>query len=492
MASTLGHCVVAREARASEIEAAKSDVRSIEELENRIARWAASDEIVGAELLIFEGDQMIASRAFGWQNREVGAKLEVGAIYRVNAMTKPVIGTAVLLLSDDGSLHLDDPVSSYLKSFDTEALRSITIRQLLSNRSGLGGSTGSDSRLPKGFNAYPDLATLVEAIAAIPRDSLDHRFQYSNNNTAVLGHLVAQVSGISLEQFIAHRIFEPLGMIDSHTRFSPQAPWADKVVSTYALQPESCKHERVWSPADVQSAPYFRPSGGLYTTAHDYSRFLSMWLNEGRFDGQQFLKEATVKEALQPIGDRLIYNEGSAFGLHWTIYDPNSAQGMPSIFGQGGSNGTLAIAFPRTGKLVLYFSQSRNIYNRARFYQELGETEGFHEIRSIWAGEIRDAWREAIEAGRVPDEKLAMELVGNYSMGQHSSLRLEWRDDTLTFVTHRGDKGRFFTSPEGDLLTGNCEASIRRLSIERSDDGKIFALNGKMENGASFRLLRSD
>ena len=73
----------------------------------------------------------------GWNDREEGQLLETGSIYRIRSMTKPILGTAVLMLVDEGRLSLNDRVSDYIPSFDRDLLKDITVHGLLSHTSGL-------------------------------------------------------------------------------------------------------------------------------------------------------------------------------------------------------------------------------------------------------------------------------------------------------------------------------------------------------------------
>ncbi len=76
-------------------------------------------EIVGAVLYVERGDSVLTHSAFGWADREAGLAMPPDAIFRMRSMTKPLVGTAVLVLKEAGAVDLDDHIAQYLPAFDT-------------------------------------------------------------------------------------------------------------------------------------------------------------------------------------------------------------------------------------------------------------------------------------------------------------------------------------------------------------------------------------
>ena len=106
---------------------------------NTVQEWVNNDEIVGAVMLVIRHDKVVLHEAVGWNDREKNIPMEVGNIVQMRSMTKPLTGTAVLMLMEEGRLLLDDKVSQYLPSFDNPRSKDITIYQLLTHTSGLPG-----------------------------------------------------------------------------------------------------------------------------------------------------------------------------------------------------------------------------------------------------------------------------------------------------------------------------------------------------------------
>ncbi|UCC72940.1 MAG: beta-lactamase family protein [Gemmatimonadota bacterium] len=304
--------------------------------------------IVGGEFMLVKDRRIVFHTALGRSDKERGIPLERNSIYRIRSMTKPFTGTAILLLMEEGKLALDDRVSLYLPSWDNDRSREITIRQLLTHTSGL-----SESGYPGTPWEYPSLRALVDAIGEMgPEHPPGSRFQYSNLGSASLGAVAAEVSGMSLEQFFETRIFEPLGLEDTYTHFTPEASWAPRMNSTYWWN--GTEWEKYWDNTMEQLYPFLRGAGGLYSTVFDYTRFLMVWMDLGLYSGGRLLSEETALDALwaRPA------DEFGYYGYQWQIWNtPEYADGH-AVFGHGGYNGTVAAAVQDRDSLILYFTQS--------------------------------------------------------------------------------------------------------------------------------------
>jgi len=310
--------------------------------------WVREDEIVGVEILLVKNGKVVLHEAIGWSDKAAESPLERNSIYRIRSMTKPFTGTSILLLAEAGELKLDDPVSKYLASWRNDRSGEITIRQLLSHSGGFvqGGFPGP-------FAQYPDLRAAVDAVGeAGPQNPPGERYEYSDVGSATLGAIVAGVSGMPVERFIETRILEPLGFQNTHTGFTTDAPWADRMNPTYVRQSSEAPWFRYWHPSRPQQFPFFRASGGLYTTVFDYCRWLHLWMSRGGSGPVRLVSEETVVEALKPATTR-------GYGLHWEIFSPMPDDGTLPAFGHGGSDGTLAVAMPELNAAALIFTQSR-------------------------------------------------------------------------------------------------------------------------------------
>ena len=114
------------------------------------------DELKGAVLMVARRGVIVLHEAVGWRHEAYQLPMERDTLFRMASNTKPVIGTAVLILQEEGRLALDDRAADHLESFDNDRSRDITIRQLLSHSI---GSVFTQS--PGGINPRRDFQELV-------------------------------------------------------------------------------------------------------------------------------------------------------------------------------------------------------------------------------------------------------------------------------------------------------------------------------------------
>ncbi len=311
------------------------------------ALWVAQDRIVGAEIVVLKKRKVVLHEAIGWSDREAGVAMRRDSFFRIRSMTKPFTGTAMLLLIEDGAVGFDSRVSEFLPSWDSDRTRDITVLQALAHQSGF--VDGDWSIAPGDAGSLRELADGCGEHG--PSHPADGQFRYSDVNTYALGAIVAEVSGMPLERFIESRLLGPIGLDETHVGYTPDAPWATRMIPTYERD-ESEAWIKYWMPEAQGVFPYFRASGGLVSTAFDYAKWLHFWMDEIEDDsaGMAGLSPAIAREAARAHGA----DEIGGYGLHWEIHGDD-----PLVFGHAGSDGTIGIAVPSEDLVILYFTQSR-------------------------------------------------------------------------------------------------------------------------------------
>jgi CubicO group peptidase (beta-lactamase class C family) len=278
--------------------------------QNRLPSGAAIDayltsvvrdtRIPGIVALVVDADRVVYTGAFGKQNVAAGVPMANDSIFRIASMTKPVTSVAVMMLVQEGDIGLDDPISQYLPAFEDKpvietftaadktyttrpAAGPITVRHLLTHTSGL-GYPFSNQTLAALVGAQPGASVTGFPLLHDP----GARWTYGES-TRVLGTLVEEVSGQSLDDFMVERIFAPLGMSD--TFYTVPAPKAGRVVTVHRTTADGLVEAP--NPAEI-TAPD-NGDGGLHSTAADYAKFIQLFLNDGRApNGMRLLSEATV------------------------------------------------------------------------------------------------------------------------------------------------------------------------------------------------------
>ncbi len=318
----------------------------IEELKTAISGWVTSDELVGAEILILKSGNPILHETYGMRDREKELPVEKNTICRIRSMTKPFIGTSILILAEEGKLSLEDRVSKHLPFFDNDKCSEITIEQFLTHTGGY-----AQPGYPGWALQYNNLLEIAQSVAETgPTMEPGKQYSYSDGGSSTLAAIVAEVAGMPVEDFIKERIFIPLGMNDSYCLLGDDDPDRSRVSSTYNRENSNSDWVRYWDSADTPQVPYFRGSGGIFSTPEDYAKFLNMWMKKGIANNKRLLKEETVESAL--VLTELSRRNGYGYGYHWEIHED-------ICFGHGGSDGTIAMAFPKEEIIFCYFTQSR-------------------------------------------------------------------------------------------------------------------------------------
>jgi CubicO group peptidase (beta-lactamase class C family) len=281
-----------------------------------------SGKVAGVVTLVLRHGKVVHNGVYGVADIDSERPMNADDIFRIASMTKPITSVAIMILEEEGCLLLEDPVARYLPAFENvpgvigadgelqPLARSISLLDLLSHTSGMTYGDGEDAVAAAyreaGFDSElnhrdQSISEIANQLAALPLAAQPgERFIYSYG-VDVLGAVVEQVSGMSLDAFLEQRIFQPLGMHDSH--FYLPAEKTERLVATHTLDASGklirgADEDMGWTGqgAFVQGPRrVFGGGGGLLSSAPDYARFLQMLLNGGELDGQRILSPASVR-----------------------------------------------------------------------------------------------------------------------------------------------------------------------------------------------------
>jgi CubicO group peptidase (beta-lactamase class C family) len=339
--------------------------------------------VSGAVVLVGLGDRVILHRAYGYASRfdtshrelQAPERMTTGHLFDIASLTKVVGTTAgIMLLADRGLLSVDDPVSKHLPAYSTKEKAGITIRHLLTHRSGM-------------LDWYPmyyrasDRPQVHALIAGLPLKSpVGSQRKYSDLGFTVLGQIIEKISGEPLESFLLRRVFLPLGM--RSTLYNPLLSGKGMpIVATSHGNP--FEHRMVHDPALGYGFPEIDPfawngwrgytlkgevndgnawyagkgvsgAAGLFSTAEDIAVVVRMLMSGGMHRGKRFLRSETVASFLAPNGD--------GHGLGWMM-DPSSSfmKNAPSgSFGHTGFTGTSIAAVSSSGLYVIILTNRQH------------------------------------------------------------------------------------------------------------------------------------
>ena len=356
-------------------------------LHDTLSRYVAAGSVPGAVGLVARGDRLeaaaVGSMAVG------GAAMARDSIFRLASITKPITAAAVLMLVQDGRVALDDPVGRWLPEIAAPkvvrtpaspaddvrpAARPITVFDLLSSRAGYGfasdftlpavqrlAAVQKDGREPRSFPA-PDV--WMAELGRVPLLCQPGAAWLYDTCSTLQGVLISRVTGRSLPDFLAERVFAPLGMTD--TGFEVPAAKRDRFTSYYRASPAGGLDLADGPDGQWSAAPRFPlGNGGLAGTADDWLAFGRMLLAQGTAaDGRRLLSADSVRlmttdhttPAQREFGTLFLDNQGWGFGgsVDIATIDPWN---VPGRYGWVGGTGTSAHITPSTGTVAILLTQ---------------------------------------------------------------------------------------------------------------------------------------
>jgi CubicO group peptidase (beta-lactamase class C family) len=374
----------------------------LQRVHDAVQRHIDAKELSGVVTLVARRGRVAHFEAQGLMDIESKKPMPKDGIFRLASMSKPITGAAVMMLIEEGKIRLSDPVSRFIPEFknlnkvavpkpgaqpggrggaagaggrggaapefDTvSASREITIRDLLTHTSGLlsGGLGNSVANTLAPRTPADTLATYIPRLAAVPLDFQPGTlWRYSGQaGFEVLSRVVEVASGLTFDQFLKQRIFDPLGMKD--TGFSPTGDGSSRLVTMYRRANGGL--ERVENQNQNVSSVYFSGAGGIMTTAADYLQFAQMLLNGGQLNGRRFLGPKTVELMTSNHTGEMVNGQfgrparGMGFGLSvQMVLDPVAADLRvgPGTFGWAGAYGCNVNIDPKENMVSIIMMQT--------------------------------------------------------------------------------------------------------------------------------------
>jgi len=341
-------------------------------------------QLAGAVALIARQGKVAYFKAWGRMDIDENIPMRRDTIFRIASMTKPITSTAVLILHEEGRLFLNQPASRHIPEWNdnlqvytgmrggtaqyTVQEVTVSIRHLLTHTSGLTYGVFGDTPVDKAYVASGmmrlDLDGMVQKLTELPLlFQPGERWNYSVS-TDVLGKLIENVSGMTLDEFFAKRIFQPLGMKDSG--FFVTKDKIGRAATIY--QPKDTGEGLQASlnprknPRTSQRPKMLSGGGGLYSTAMDYLLFCQMILNGGELHDERILSPKTIQLMTQNhVGD-LYTQEGYGFGLGFAVHTDQGESGLIESEGTlrwGGIFNTTFFIDPEEELIAIAMSQLR-------------------------------------------------------------------------------------------------------------------------------------
>lgn len=332
-------------------EAVGFDSSRLQRLDGYMARFVADGQVAGMTMLLARHGQIVEFKTYGMANLATGEPMQKDTIFRIYSMTKPITGVAMMILFEEGKWRIDDPITRYIPEFNNlrvvksinvdgslvleDVARPPTLRELMSHTAGFGyglRDLNPVDRLYRENNVLTSesLKQMIDRTATIPLKFQPGTSWAYSSAVEIQGYIIEQLSGQKLSDFMAERIFEPLGMTD--TAFHTGREKAARLAAIYDYDPGQGKlveSEKLFGMAmqDFTRPPVMESGGGgLVSTTLDYARFAQMIANKGELDGVRILSPASV----ELMGTNMIRAKASAFddGVSTVLLDQTAGFGL--------------------------------------------------------------------------------------------------------------------------------------------------------------------
>lgn len=303
--------------RRDKIAALSAEIRGV------AAQIAAEEGLVGLAIGVVVDGELVIGEGLGSRHAEEGGSIDTRTAFRIGSITKVFTGMTVLGLSEAGRLDLDAAAAAELPPlqrlvYPTADARPLTARDILSHVGGLPRDPDLPSLPPGEVHTRADLMEAIDGLSLLRAPGLE--YEYSNLGFALLGHLVAAVSGRPYEAAIREAILDPLGM--NHTVWEPEAVTPDLLTYGHFV----ADGRIIARPPQRHGA--LSAAGGLFSTVEDLARFAAFQLDAWppRGDGgdaplsRAIRREAQRLRALRSFRARTVPGELAESGVEGGAY----------------------------------------------------------------------------------------------------------------------------------------------------------------------------
>ncbi len=401
--------------------------------------------IPGLGLAVVHEGEVVLARGYGVLRQGEEQAVDEHTLFGVASVSKAFTAGALGILVDEGLLHWDDPVLEHLPHFrlyDPYVTAATTVRDLLSHRVGVGRMTGNRLRwLP-----HRDREELVRRIRHLrPEETFRDAYVYSNVMYMVAGELIPAVTGVSWEEFVETRIFQPLGMERSNTSVTRIAEGENAAWPHQEIRGEVVPIQR-------RNFDAVGPAASVNTSVRELTAWMRLHLGQpGEVDGVRLLEEGTVRDMHRPqsvLGDPGLSGPVSSYGLGWRV---SSHEGYRTSSHGGATDGmnTNLVLVPELDLGVVVTTNTFNSFMQALAnrvldrFMDIPDRAWDDAYRNAYleqygsAQAVRDSIHEARREGTEPSLDLAA-YEGLYYDSLYADARVELEDGALvlTFWDH--------------------------------------------------------
>jgi CubicO group peptidase (beta-lactamase class C family) len=376
------------------------------DLDAWVGRSMKEFHVPGMAVAIVKGGKVVVTKGYGVRKLGEPAAVDERTMFGIGSNTKAFTTAALAMLVEEGKLSWDDPVYQRLPGFqmyDPYVAQEMTIRDLLTHRSGMGLGEGDLLIFPHTTYGRDQIIQRLRYMK--PVSSFRSRYAYDNLLYLTAGQIIPAVTGVSWDDFVRQRIFEPLGMKNSNVSNAVFKPGDD-----YASP-----HSRVDGTLQVinfGSLDNAAPAGSINSCAADLAQWVLVQLGRGRLPGsdrrlftERQSQEMWSAQTVVPIGDPspslvALKSNFAAYGLGWALRD---YQGRKLVGHTGGVAGfvsrVMLVPQENLGVVILTNAEEGGAFDSILFH-----------VLDAYFGVPPTDWIAAFKAAKDREEKAAAEV----------------------------------------------------------------------------------
>jgi CubicO group peptidase (beta-lactamase class C family) len=289
--------------------------------------------VPGMAIAVVYHDEVLYLKGFGVRKAGENQPVDADTVFQLASVSKPIASTIVAGVVGDGVVSWDDPISKHDPDFQMDnsyVTREVTLRDMFSHRSGLPDHAG-DLLEDLGF----DRATILSRLRYLPTaDHFRATYAYTNFGLTEAAVAAAKAAGKSWEDLAVQKLYQPLGMKQTSSRFADYAAAANRALLHVQANGQ-------WVAKYTRDPDTESPAGGVSSSVRDLAQWVRLQLSNGRFEGKSIIAADALAEThrpqivRQPPADPAKDRAG-LYGLGWNVdYD---SQGRVQVNHSGAFN----------------------------------------------------------------------------------------------------------------------------------------------------------
>ncbi len=476
--------------------------QGLEGLDDEIERMISDWGIPGAAVVVIQDDEIAFAQGFGV--RELGGTdpVDEHTIFAVGSTSKAFTAASIAMLVDEGKVSWDDPMVDHVPIFrlsDPYITRDLRVRDLMAHNSGL--MRGDRLWYASGRSREEILRQVRHQPVTFP---LRSTFQYNNTTWIAAGEVIENAAGMSWDDFVASRIFRPLGMTRSTT----------SVEGLKRLDNVATPHNPSLD-GEVKAIPYRNidnagPAGSINSSALQMAQWIRLQLGRGEFEGERLISEEAIGET--HTSQMLIRKQGTwaltwpesdflTYGLGWFL---SSYRDVTMISHGGNIDGMTAyVGFvPRRGygMVILSNLSSANGFSSALAHRIIDRLEGGEGLP--WNDNMLKAFNEFLEQQRAAAREVeegraegasttlpAADYAGIYANDMYGEITVTEDGGVLSASFGAGYQGTLehWHYDTFRVSWGGGAEPREFLRFEIGTDGSVAVLHAEIEGSVAFR-----